>query len=440
MAIHTQKTFLELVTSYHENPEKFVFFIGAGLSQPLFPSWGVLLKEFVELAEEAGMSHDKSELLDCIERGESYLDIAEVCVNAMGATRYRDIMEKVFDKDFSPEDVPESYKILMDLSPKMIVTTNYDRLPEIAGKGKYRISTNNNAPEASRFFAGNKNTVFKMHGDITDQSSIVLTTSNYQEIINKNQSTRSLLNSIFSTKFFIFVGFSLSDPHIDTILNNIKSINNGIPLSHYVLLNESSSFKISSFENKYGVKVISYTPSSASHPEVNELLRALSHESGGVVENTTTQSTVTIEDPEALVNHLNEAAEEVILGSGFSVFYFGTDVYLSFTPTGETKGEIQKEILSIIKLIKFDCSIISNVNINVIAKTPPLINFDESQAILIKIKVKYDDAKKYAAKEISTTTLWKQLEFYSPEALSNVFQIEERTVFPMSAGIVGGEL
>jgi hypothetical protein len=159
MAIHTEKTFLELVTSYHENPEKFVFFIGAGLSQPLFPSWGVLLKEFIEQAQEAGMSYDKSELLECIEKGESYLDIAEVCVNAMGATRYRDIMEKVFDKDFSLEDVPESYKILMDLSPKMIVTTNYDRL---------------NAPEASRFFADNKNVVFKMHGDITDQSSIVL--------------------------------------------------------------------------------------------------------------------------------------------------------------------------------------------------------------------------------------------------------------------------
>jgi hypothetical protein len=78
----------------------------------------------------------------------------------------------------------------MDLSPKMIVTTNYDRLPEIAGKGRYRISTNNNAPEASRFFADNKNVVFKMHGDITDQSSIVLTTSNYQDIINSNKSTR----------------------------------------------------------------------------------------------------------------------------------------------------------------------------------------------------------------------------------------------------------
>jgi hypothetical protein len=207
-----------------------------------------------------------------------------------------------------------------------------------------------------------------------------------------------------------------------------------------VLLNESSNFKIAAFENKYGVKVISYTPSDTSHPEVIELLRALNHESGGVVENITPLDTVTIKDPEALVNHLSGAAEDVILGSGFSVFYFGTDVYLSFTPAGETKGEIQKEILSIIKLIKFDCSIISNVNINVIAKTPPLINFDESQAILIKIKVKYDDAKKYAGKEISTTTLWKQLEFYSPEGLSNVFQIEEKTRFPMSTGIVGGEL
>lgn len=437
MGINTQKTFMELVTSYHEKPENFVFFIGAGLSQPLFPSWGTLLKIFVEEAVEAGMSHDKSELIEYIEKGENYLDIAEVCVNAMGITRYRDIMEKTFDKDFSIEDIPESYTILMDLSPKMIVTTNYDRLPEIAGKGKYRISTNNNAPEASRFFADNKNTVFKMHGDITDQSSIVLTTSNYQEIINNNKSTRLLLDSILSTKILIFVGFSLSDPHMDTILDNIKSINNGMPLSHYVLLNESSSFKISSFEMKYGVKVISYKPSNASHPEVIELLRALNHESGSVIENTLIPDTLIIKDPEALISHLNVAIEEVIVGSGFSIFYFDTDIYLSFTPTGETKGEIQKEILSIIRLMTFDCPIVNNININVIAKTSPLINFDESQAILIKIKVKYTDAKKYVAKEISTITLWKQLRFYSSEGLSNIFQTEEKMEFPMSIGIIG---
>jgi len=440
LAINTNKTFLELVTSYHQNPEKFVFFVGAGLSQPLFPSWGSLLKEFVEQAKEGTLPYDEIELLEYIEKGENYLDIAEACVHAMGTTRYRDIMEKVFDKDFLPEEVPESYKALMNLSPKIIITTNYDRIPEIAGKGKYRVNTNKNAPEASRSFTDNKNVVFKMHGDITDQSSIVLTSSDYQKIINDNHSTRLLLNSILSTKILIFIGFSLSDPHINTILDNIKSINKGIPLSHYVLLNESSNFKISSFENKYGVKVISYTPSNSSHPEVIELLNALDHEMGNIPEQVRSNDSVKIEDTETLIKYMNESIKDVILGTGFSVFYSDSDMYMSFTPVGETKGEIQKEILSIIKLINFDCTIINTINIYAIARTAPLINFDESQAIMIKVKVKHEDARKYASKEISTTTLWKLMDFYSPAGLSNVFQIEEKVEFPMSTGIIGEEL
>ena len=114
---------MELVTSYHEQPEKFIFFVGAGLSQPLFPSWKTLLENFLEQSKEGELPHEESEILELIEKGESYLDVAEVCVNAMGSTRYRDIMEKVFDKDFSEDEIPESYRALMDLSPKTIITT-----------------------------------------------------------------------------------------------------------------------------------------------------------------------------------------------------------------------------------------------------------------------------------------------------------------------------
>lgn len=436
MPIISQKTFLELVDSYHRRPEKFVFVVGAGLSQPLFPTWGTLLKEFVAHAKEGDLRHDENELLEYIKKGENYLDIAEACIGAMGQARYRDVMEKVFDKDFSEDEIPESYKALMALSPKTIITTNYDRIPEIAGKGRYRINTNKNAPEASRFFANNKNVVFKMHGDITDQSSIVLTTKDYQEIINNNISTRSLLNSLLSTKVLIFVGFSLSDPHIDTILNNIKSINNGIPISHYVLLNETSSFKISSFEKKYGVKIISYEPLNPSHPEVIEFLRSLNHETSEIPEQIISPRRIEITSADDLINHIKEAFEKVVLGSGFSIFYDNKDIYLFFTPSGETKGEVQKEILSVVKLIEFDCKFLENIYLSVVTKTPPSVNVDNSQAIFLKAKIKYSDAKKYAEKEISTSTIWKYIEFYTPASLSDLFQKEERVEFPMSTGIV----
>ena len=346
-------------------------------------------------------------------------------------------MEEVFDKNFSENDIPESYRCLVDLSPKTIITTNYDRIPDIAGKGRYRIITNKNASEGARLLSTDKNIVFKIHGDITDQSSIVLTTSEYQELINNNTKTNLLLSSLLSTKVLIFVGFSLSDPHIDAVLNNIKSINNGIPISHYVLLNETSKFKISSFEKKYGIRIISYDPTDSSHPEIVSFLRALSHETSENPEKIDEKIRTKITDIDGLIKHIDKEVRETIIGSGISVFYQNRDIYLSFTPTGETKGEIQKEILSIFRSMNFECEILDNLNILMIAKTPPYNHVDKSQNIFIKAKIKFLDAKKYSDRQISTSTLWRLINFYSPTSLSDFLKIEEKIEFPMSTGIVG---
>lgn len=437
MAIKTKKSYLELIESYHKNQEKFVFFVGSGLSQPLFPSWCKLLEELLEIAKESNPSYDESELKQYIKDGVHYLDIAEACVRVINPNKYRDLMEKIFDKEFTLDDISEGYKALMALSPKLIITTNYDRIPDIAGKGRYRSCTNKNAPEAMRSIVDGKNVVFKMHGDITDQSSIVLTASDYQKIIHNNPSTQSLFKNLLSTKVLIFIGFSLSDPHIETILENIKSINKDIPLSHYVLLNEESTFKITTFENKYGVKIISYTPENDKHPEVADLLRALNHEIGEIPEATEKKIISEISDINILLKYLDKAISDTIVGSGVSIFYENNDIYLSFTPMGETMSEIHKEILSIIRLINFECKLFNNLIILAIAKTPPSIEVDKSQIVFLKAKMKYLDAKNYAEKQISTSTMWKLIEFRFPASISNIFQNEQKMDFPLSTGIVG---
>lgn len=437
MPINTENTLLELVTSYNKNPDRFAFFVGAGLSQPLFPSWKNLLSLFLEKAKEGDLSYSESELAGLIESGESYLDVADTLVDSIGSTRYRDIMESIFDKDFSENEVPEAYQTLMNLAPKTIVTTNYDRIPEIAGKGKYRVHTNKTAPEAARSFSDNKNTVFKLHGDITDQSSIVLTTTDYRKVVYDNQSTRLFINSLLSTKILIFVGFSLSDPHIDDILKNIMSINKGLPLSHYVLLNEQSKFKIASFEKKYGVKVIAYSPMDDSHPEVADFLRALDNGVNTSLEKVEVDGNLVIDSPKLLIEHLKKITDKVLAKSPISIFYHKRNIFLSFTPIGETKSEIQKELLSIIRLMDFSCSFAHSLIIVAVAKTPPITNFEESHAILIKAKLRFEDANRFANKEISTSTVWQLISFYSPSGLSDILQKEESVNFPMNIGLIG---
>lgn len=437
MPITSQATFLELVDHYHRNPGKFAFFVGAGLSQPAFPSWESLLKRFVEEANGAGMPYTESEMLGYIEKGENFLDIADACVNAMGLPKYRDLMEEIFDKDVTEATIPSAYKELINLAPSTIITTNYDRIPEVAGRGKYRINTNKNPAEAIRSIADEKAVVFKMHGDIVDQSSIVLTTSDYQKITHGDQMTRRLLNTVLSSKYTIFVGFSMSDPHLDDILAKINVASSGIPLSHYLLLNESSAFKANAISNKYGVKVITYTPADNSHSEVIEILRALKHDTAGPDIKGSETGVANLSNKHDLIQHLDKAISEVQLGGAYSVFHAGKTLLISFSPTGQTTSELQNELLSLVRLISFDCNFVDELQLLVIANTRPTQNVNETQQCFLKASIRFLDAQKYARREMSTSKFWTLISFFSPTSITDPFQAENLVGFPMSTSLVG---
>ncbi|WP_042061990.1 hypothetical protein [Aeromonas allosaccharophila] len=86
MTFNSDSTFIELVNDYHQQPDKFVFFIGAGLSQPLFPSWSKLLDAFIAEAKKNGSQFDDEELSNYVKNGQNYLDIAEFCVGRWATT------------------------------------------------------------------------------------------------------------------------------------------------------------------------------------------------------------------------------------------------------------------------------------------------------------------------------------------------------------------
>lgn len=436
MPINSINTYSELISKYHENPDQFVFFVGAGLSQPLFPSWGSLLNLFLDSAIENGLTHNPDELREYISKGENYLDVAEACIDAIGLTRYRDIMEKVFDRNFDLEDVPQNYSALIDLSPKTIITTNYDRLPEVSGKGLYRVGTRKNVGETLRSVSTGKHVVFKIHGDITDHSTIVLKSSDYQEIIYGNSEIRNLLNSLLSTKTLIFLGFSLSDPHIDSILQCIKVISGNVPISHYAVISEQSKFKISAFEKKYGLNVISYTPVDNSHSEIKDLLIALNHATGAIEERSEITKNNDITEVKDLINQVEILLHENFIDSPFTLFYESNTLHISLSTSGQTNSEIQKEILSIIKLMDFNCAFLNDLKVIIFANSGPDQVIADHQPSIVNLKLSFNDAKSYSQKKITTSLLWRKIAFFSPASLTDAYQSEESVTFQLSTGIV----
>ena len=159
------------------------------------------------------------------------------------------------------------------LNPQIIITTNYDLIPNYLTTG-YRIFSNRQITEALRAINSGKKIIVKLHGDIQDQDSIILTSKDYARIMDR-EDVRNIITTIFTSYTVTLLGFGLSDPHITLILKLLNDIHKGMGQHHYALLPNLSDFQAQIFENNYAVKVIPYKPSAPTHPEVSSFLDIL---------------------------------------------------------------------------------------------------------------------------------------------------------------------
>ena len=87
--------------------------------------------------------------------------------------------------------------------------------------------------------------------------------------------------------------------------------------------------------------------------------------------------------------------------------------------------------------MSFECNLINRLVICVAGKTKPSINCDDSQPLLINASLSFSDANRFALKQISTSTMWKLIDFYTSPSLSNIFEQKTFIGFPLSIGITG---
>ena len=421
---HNFQDFSEL---YQENPERVIFFVGAGLSMPLFPSWSSLLKELVEKTDAKGkLNFDKTELLDKIDNGSSFLEIADHCADAIGKSEYREIIEKNFDKEFDIADIPDAYLKLLKIPFKSIITTNYDRIPEIGGQGKLSCYTNQNNSEALKALEKGKKVVLKIHGDILNQESIVLTQKDFNKIIHSNNSVQNSLKSLFSTSTICFLGFGLSDPHFNLILEYLNTINNGQNITHYAFLTSKSKFEIHSLERKYGLKVIEYKASNLTHPEVGQFIDILN---GGNI----------VKSPKKIIDSKPELLElvENKLQSLLGIFNFSIDLLensknlkINYFTRARTEFEHQKEILSIFKLLNFSNSLIDRVEVYSFVQTEPEIEFIKFSPIVLVCKCDFLNVSEFNKGNLSAIEFWKGLTFNQPFSIGTIHFTDRQVNFP----------
>lgn len=192
-----------------------VLWVGAGLSLYAGLPSGVQLREILYKGltplekEEVGKESDLSHLAD------------EICTLKGNRNYIIQTLKNTFTRDFLST---ETHKIISQIPHfRNIITTNYDSLFEsVYGSGKLNvIFSDNHTP----YIDAKKVNLFKIHGDLSNPDSIIITESDYNNFFSKDTEQNtiwSVIKGIIATKSILFIGYSLEDTNVEVVFNKIR--------------------------------------------------------------------------------------------------------------------------------------------------------------------------------------------------------------------------
>lgn len=129
------------------------------------------------------------------------------------------ILNETFKKKAESTDTHEKLSIIPHF--KTIITTNYDSLFEDAYKQKAQVIYKT---KQIPFIENKKTQIFKVHGDLNEPDSIILTNSDYNNFFKDNHDNGtywSVVRERLATNSVLFLGYNLEDPNVSVIFDRI---------------------------------------------------------------------------------------------------------------------------------------------------------------------------------------------------------------------------
>lgn len=135
------------------------------------------------------------------------------------ALKYRiaDYLRTLSSSEF-PEELNDEIQLLQQLSIDGIITTNWDDVAERMFPSFVTFVGQSELISSSIFSVGE---IYKIHGCITQPSSMILTREDYDKFNERNTYLAAKLITIFVEHPIVFMGYSLSDPNIICLLKLI---------------------------------------------------------------------------------------------------------------------------------------------------------------------------------------------------------------------------
>ncbi|MBZ5709320.1 SIR2 family protein [Nannocystis pusilla] len=269
--------------------KRYVVFIGAGASASCKndaghspPTWGELL---LECAARLADSNTRTTANQLIHSGEYLLAAEHIYASYRRLGLLTDLWRLIEEKVDGPKNarhLPSNvYKQLLRLEPDVVVTTNFDRIFERAtgGNDNFTVFTwvkksGQQVTLADRIRAGDP-VLIKIHGCMSEASSITLTRSLYAITRREGADTFAAVKALCMTRPVLFVGYRLADPDIQLLLED-SGVGTYFHAGHYLITEEQpTEAHARALESSFGIHV-HYYPKGA-HEELPLILEDLAN-------------------------------------------------------------------------------------------------------------------------------------------------------------------
>lgn len=235
-------------------------------------AWTPLLLSGIELMAQP----DDKEAAKGLLKDGNFLDAAQVVVDSLDPADFGQFIRQALDDPgFAPSEL---HRTVMAIDPKIIITTNYDRIFDLLATEMAPTGYN-----VCKYYEGHllndirsrRRLIVKAHGCVTDPTRIVLTRKQYFDARRFYPQFFAVLDALFLTNTLLFIGSGFNgDPDIELLLQN-ANISAPSEHRHYAVVEDSRHPSVvEALESTHNLKLLTYD--AGDHGQVTEALKDLS--------------------------------------------------------------------------------------------------------------------------------------------------------------------
>jgi hypothetical protein len=196
-----------------------VVYVGAGASVPVgLPTWSAFLSECLHRARQADSRPDRWQNTQRLLEAGDYLTAAEILQREIGQSLEHYVWD-IFGRAYEPSNI---HRAIARIPFSLAITTNYDRLLESAYLCSPNVWTWRDPAAIFGAIKNDRFAVVKVHGEVGNGPSLVLTKTQYRDLLHLNKEFNDCLTTLLSLKTFLFVGSSLRDHNLLGMMDDAR--------------------------------------------------------------------------------------------------------------------------------------------------------------------------------------------------------------------------